>query len=550
MMALFKHKEAWLLLAVFSLFGILYISQLTASGLWFDESIEYYYSKFMVGEVPVNPVDQSGSNMYERICITYQPPLYNILMYLWLCIFDSESWFRLAGVITTFIGAVGFYCSLRRLSGYAWAIGGLCFYLSTAAIVFFALECSEYNLMICMESWMLYFYVVCAQSTDEPVNWRAVTCFFLFAALSVYSQYGAAFFVVALFVSLCFVFFKAKRFSSIYRLVLMGVVTLVVAIVPLLYFFLRVQMEGQGTVQVDHSPVFVGSLLGGVPYSLIKSFFEQVKWIFSTSINWGYMSAVSMWVIAFIVFACTIVVAFLKNRLPVLRSAILACTVCYLLFFILSACSYYAYNSWDGKLGCNNIIEHTRYVLFIVPLLVFMMAIGMISFCKALLNRGYLKGVIALSASLLLVYFAGTVWGLYIGKIKSDGREVTEAWIERHDFQHAVVVQEWLAGIFMFYYQHSDVCRDDISKNIILTKQDMRMPEKTESHLRELGVFELPSFYFIGSKSAIGMKNDEGIQIIRDLFTKKGYKVETIWKKTGPVAKGRGWNSELLFISK
>ena len=76
------------------------------------------------------------------------------------------------------------------------------------------------------------------------------------------------------------------------------------------------------------------------------------------------------------------------------------------------------------------------------------------------------------------------------------------------------------------------------------------MPEKTESHLRELRVSELPSFYFIGSKSAIGMKNDEGIQIIRDLFTQKGYKVETIWKNTSSVAYVRGGNSELLLISK
>lgn len=251
------------------------------------------------------------------------------------------------------------------------------------------------------------------------------------------------------------------------------------------------------------------------------------------------MSAVSMWVIAFIVLACAIVAAFLKNRLPILRSAILACTVCYLLFFILSACSYYAYNSWDGKLGCNNIIEHTRYVLFIVPLLVFMMAIGMISFCKALINRGYLKGGLAVSASLLLVYLAGTVWGLYTGKIKSDGREVTKAWIERHDFQHPVVVQEWLAGTFMFYYQHSDAYHKTPSDHIILTRQDIRIPEKIEPHLRELGVLDLSSFYFIGARSTAGMK-DKALQHVCDVFIKNGYKVQWLWEDS----------SALLFVNK
>lgn len=535
-----NSRELWLLVIILAFWGIFYISGLTHSGLWFDESIEYYYSKYLTGPVPVDPVDQSGNNMYERICLTYQPPLYNILMYFWLLLFDSEAGFRLAGVIITFLGSFGFFFAIRRLAGYLWGILGVCFYLSTAAVFFSALECSEYNLMLCMECWAIYYYVVCVRSPSMNVSYNALMGFFLFAALSVYSQYGAVFFVVALFISLCLVYLKSKNFVSVRRLFIIGTGTFIIAIIPLLFYFLRVQMGNQGSTVVDHHPVFVGHFLGGIPYSLLKSFYEQVMWIFYSSLIWGWITESIMHVAVFIIFVSTLVSTFLKSRIPLLIPSVIASIVCYFLFFVLSACSIYAYNSWDGKLGCYNIIEHTRYILFIVPLFVFTFFIGIISFSKYLSQRIHKRISVGYVFVVMAAFIANALWGGVKGKIKSDGREVTYAWLNLKDDVHKVVVQEWVAGTFMFYYHHSDVCNDVMSNNIILTRQDMRIPEKIESHLRSLGVFDLPAFYYIGNRSALGMNNDEGIQIITDLFTNHGYKVKTIWKGT----------SELLFISK
>ena len=534
-----KSREAWLLVAVFIVFGILYLFQLTTSGLWFDECIEYFYSKYMTGNVPVNPVDQSGKNMYERICITYQPPLYNVLMWLWLSIHDSESWFRLAGVLTTFIGSLGFYFSIRRISNYIWGIFGLCLYLSTAVIVFYAVECAEYNLMLCMESWMLYFYVASVQSSRTCVAWRPLVGFFLFAALAVYSQYGAAFFVLSLFFSLCYIFIKTKNYVSIYRTCLVGIATFFVAIIPLVHFFIKVQMENQGSVQVDHSPVFVGSFWGGIPYSFFMSFYEQVVWIFSSALVWGNIPFQMMRIVVVTLFICTIIVVFLKQRLPILRPVILALVMCYLMFFISSAFSYYAYNSWDGSLGCYNIIQHTRYVLFIVPLLVFMLVVGLVSFCQYLINAGYKKTTFFLVAGILIPFAAHTIWGCYKGKIKSDGREATYTWLSKHDFLHKIVVQEWIAGTFLFYLQHSGIYHEVPKDIIILTKQDMRVPEKVEAYLKDLGVFELSSFYFIGNESTAGVK-EKAFEEAYDVFIRNGYKVQYLWEKS----------SALLFVSR
>ena len=93
----FFTKNEWLLVClVLVAMSIFYFSHLTTSGLWYDEAIEYFYSKYMTGTIPVGM--PQTENMYERICFTYQPPLYNLLMYLWLSVFDSESTFRLAAV--------------------------------------------------------------------------------------------------------------------------------------------------------------------------------------------------------------------------------------------------------------------------------------------------------------------------------------------------------------------------------------------------------------------------------------------------------------------
>jgi hypothetical protein len=539
---LFRNNEIWLLTAIITGFGLLYISRLTFSGLWYDEAIEYYYSRYMSGVVPVsviNPMNLPGNNMYERICMTFQPPLYNILMYLWLLICDNESGFRLAGVLTTFIGALGLYLAIRRHAGNKWGAAGLCIYLSTAVVVYYALECGEYNLMMCMECWTLYFFVVCSDPRKDQTRWSALIGFFLFIALSLYSQYGAAFFAIAVSISLCIIYIKSKKYTSLKRFLIVGIATFVFTIIPLLIFFLRIQIVNQGTSTIDHSFVFVGSFLGGIPYSFLKSIYEQVVWFFSSALIWGWRSLYIMISTVFIVSSFTILSIFLKQKSHMLMPSIMACILCYTLFFVLSACSLYSYNSWDGRLGCYNITHQTRYVLFIVPLFVFTIIVGMINIYQNAKKWKYhriIKGGVYL---ILLIFITNVIWSLYKGKIKSDDREATIEWINRKDFSNKVVVQEWVSPTFMYYVQHSPIYKD-VRDNIILTRHDMRIPEKIEPHLRELGVIDLPRFYFIGNSTAEGMDNGEGIQIIYDIFIKEGYDVQTIREGT----------TSMLYISK
>lgn len=98
-------------------------------------------------------------NMYERICRTYQLPLYNFLMYFWL-LFDSEFGFRMAGILTTLIGAVGIFKAVDEQTGNgAWANIGIILYVFTYNIAYYGLECAEYNLMLCCVAWIVLFYI-------------------------------------------------------------------------------------------------------------------------------------------------------------------------------------------------------------------------------------------------------------------------------------------------------------------------------------------------------------------------------------------------------
>ena len=184
-----KRKYIWVVLVFLAVFILLCLNA-TRSGLWYDESIEYYFSRVSSGPVPGS---RDSGSMYERIVETFQPPLYNWLMFLWLSFFDSEFGFRLAGILTTVLGGIGFFLALKKVTETRWAAIGSAVYLLTGRILIYALECAEYNLMLCLLCWTLCFFVY---ALLEKKTYQIIG-FFLMACLSVYSQYGAVFVILS-----------------------------------------------------------------------------------------------------------------------------------------------------------------------------------------------------------------------------------------------------------------------------------------------------------------------------------------------------------------
>ena len=517
----FFAKNEWLLVCLVLLaMGIFYFSHLTTSCLWYDEAVEYFYSKYMTGSASMGlPLTE---NMYERICFTFQPPLYNVLMYLWLSVFDSESTFRLAGVLTTFVGSIGLYCAFRKITGIKWSLMGLCVYLTACSVKFYALECAEYNLLLCMECWMLYFFVCCITGNSTRARKRGLIGFYAFAALSIYSQYGSAFLIAALFLALCLVYIKRKDYVSLRWLFGLGFAVALVAIVPLWIWFIQKQLHHQGTSAVNHSPVFVGNVF----YSLKESFCNNVSWIFTMPETNKVRLARAMNLIVVGMGICTIFSVFRWKRARVLAPCLTACVICFMAFFIAGACSFYAYNWWDGY-GCNNIINGNRYIIFFAPLLIFTLVTGTCLCCQSIAIKSWLHKLMCFVPIVIAAIFYAQLW-LSPCVIKNDVREATNAWMEVGGYRSHTLLQEWVAGTFHYYFRHSPVFSPEAQEKIITMELMIRTQDRKTmfKYLTGINVFSYPELYYVGYISSPGSPNN--LEMIRSIFTQQGYDVETV----------------------
>lgn len=199
-----KADEKWLWVGFsFTILFLVCIYKLTNASLWFDETIEFYYSKTLVGIVPG---ETDVTNMYERIVSTFQPPLYNIVMFFWLKISESEWWFRFFGVVIGIVGAAGVYKAIEKIWNYQAAAVAVIVLVCTRQYIYYIQECAEYNLMLAGLCWMMYAWI-CLM---EEVTPKRIAGFLLAAIVSVYSQYGALF-PVAAFSMAALVYIICKR---------------------------------------------------------------------------------------------------------------------------------------------------------------------------------------------------------------------------------------------------------------------------------------------------------------------------------------------------
>ena len=453
-----NKKELFFLMLAFIIAGCFYLTHITTTGLQFDEGIEYFYSKYMTA-LPVNLHESPSGNMYERIISTYQPPLYNIMMYCWLCLFDSEFFFRLAGVIVTFVGALGFYFTLKKITDFRWAALGMLMYLSAYSVMYYALECAEYNLQLCMECWMIFFFIRCIDVKE--VSRKDIIGFYLFAVLSIYSQYGSAFLIISLFIVLFHNYIKYKSYNSLRWLIIIGILVVFIFIVPLWIFFVEPQMTHQESLTISHRPVYVKNII----YSLILSIYNSISWIYT----YIYATHVSMGSVAVFAigtsFIFFIIIAIFRTHQRIYTLLVSTLLLCFLLYFFASAHSFYAYNAFEGKVGCYNIIWGKRYVLFIAPIFILTMMTSINQIYKSFPSKSKTRKLILLSNIGVVLILYAWMW-LYGVVSKGKEREAIYAWIEMNGYNKKTLIQPEVLPAFYFYYIHSPKY-DNNSNNII-----------------------------------------------------------------------------------
>ena len=336
-----KHNTRFWLFFTIIIGTAILCYRLTASGLWYDECVEFYFSKYATG---TTPGFSNFHNMYQRICFTAQPPLYNVLLWLWLRVSDSEIWFRLAGVITALSGGMGiFFYTKKKNQLVATTLTLL--YISAFPTRYFALECGEYNLLAANLIWL--FVSFCSYIETNKRFYLGLFLFFCTAA--VYSQYGAAFVVIGFAMVLVFYLIKYNK-KDFQFLFITGMLIVLFAAAPLFYFFLIPQMTAQQGTNTDISHSLSFSV------DLAKDFLISIKDTFTyfflrDQSSIGKVCIILLSVILVILGVIRLLAPDNKQKNHTGEAITLASFISFLLYFFAVKMNYYGMVFVGGTFG-------------------------------------------------------------------------------------------------------------------------------------------------------------------------------------------------------
>lgn len=503
-----KYIPRVLTCAAFLFYLLITCYKLTDAPLWFDETIEYWFSRLMKGSLPfVTNGTEGTTDMYHRILTTYQPPLYNVLMFFWLKISESEWWFRFFGVLMGLLGNIAVYRTVKRHgSEYAAALAvffSSCIYIS----LYYMQECSEYCLMLGTLSWTIYYFfeVIRERSTKN------IVLFTVSSILPVYSQYGAAFPVAAmLFVAYVYVLTGKERKAAV-RMTASYLTALVVAAIPLIVFFLAKQMAGiQG--EAGGSGVSLG---GNIVVVFFKSFITVIWW----SIFGGCSNAVTFVIASF--FLASLLVAVVFSRKMHIRLLVAINAVTWIVYFIAVRSGLYSY----GMFG-------NRYNLFFIPLWVvtiFLVAQEIPEIARERLPERFRAAgrIYCVIGVCLVVCFMYSNWHRKIrnNRTKEDMRGAVAAWVECGAKDSETIVYYAGDSGFAYYVRHADDYREEWERNVrYMAWESDLSKEGFDGYLSALyGEEEPQEIYVIGSH----IRDD--LYTMLAVLANRGYTTESVF---------------------
>ncbi len=515
MTAIKKNKEMLLTIGAFAIFIFVACFKLTAAPLWFDETIEYWYSTIMFGRLPYEGVDFVGPvNMYERIVSTFQPPIYNILMWLWLQVSDTEWWFRFFGVVMGFIGAIGIYKSVQKLSNTYVASLAVVFCAFLYRLVYFWQECAEYCIMLAALCWALYFWI----SLLKEVSTKNIILFTVFCIIPVYCQYGAAFPVFGMIVTafLYVVLQKDKKYTKTIFASYGG--ALVFAALPLFWFFIRIQMSGQ----VGREETF-DTELSAFGSNFITDFFgsmgEVFRWSFLAP---GLGSAIVTVLLVFVLILVAIALIFGKSK--TLRWMALFNLVTWVIYYVAVKLGVYSYGSFGS-----------RYNMFFVPL----WAIFIFAVCYELyqiLGTGIRPGKLDLSkvqkvfAVLCVCAVAGYSMISWVTVLrhnwtKEDIRGAVNAWYEEEAYEKPTIIYYASNSGFAYYARQNEAFKPEHEDNVAyMTWMRDKTAADYEGYVNQVYGVEWPAEIYV-----VASHTRDDLDTFASCFTSRGYEQEEVY---------------------
>lgn len=433
-----KEKIMYIALGIgFALYVAIACYKLTNASLWYDETIEYWYSKIMIGPIPFI---ERGNNMYERIISTFQPPLYNFVMYFWLLISTSQWWFRFFGVVCGFIGMIGLYKTIRTISGMEIAVCAVFFSTFVVKLVYYWQECAEYCMMLASLFWAIYMFVKVIENTSI----RNIILFNVAVIIPVYCQYGAAFVIIPLIIIVAIDTCLKKDKKAIKVLVISYLSSFICAAVPLYLFFLRKQvlLQKGGTVALKDFNIYVVK-------DFWKTFITVVKYCFFENYSDEIIRPI------LIVFLLSVIVVFALCSNKVVKYLIISSVLTYLMYYFAVITEIYAY----GQFG-------VRWNLFLIPvwiILIVTVIFELLQICRRVFAKSkYLDKIyyVCVGGCFAAIFCYGSIaWesDLKDNWTKDNIRGVTESWYAHQGYLTDTVV--WYAANcgFSYYLQQNDM---------------------------------------------------------------------------------------------
>lgn len=366
--------------------------------LWFDEGMEYW--------VATSPIQDMARNVRRGI---QDPPLYSLLLHLWMSLGRNELYLRFPSVVFSILGIAGMTKLGDSLGGSPTGLVAATMMALLPPQIRYAQEAGQYALMGSLLVWNL---LALYRMRVRP-SWATSLLWTLSALSATYAYYGAA--IVVLMTSGVELGRSAlhRRWRSVARGI--GTIGLYsICTIPLLVFFLPRQLQMGPTTEAFHI-VFSSPLLE--LRDLAVSTQELTAFVFS---GWPW-TPVSKWLSSSLV-AILLLRSFLAGR----ESNDLGRVW---LWLVPTWAAYYA-------LGKLNLFPYGfRYGLILVPLLIPTTAVGI---CTAFLEK-HRAAVGAVCTLLLLLTCVVSLPNLAFRSLLYPDR--TWAWPETEQLQP--VVEYW-----------------------------------------------------------------------------------------------------------
>lgn len=446
-----KHKEKIWIGAAFFFFFLFSCYKLTAAPLWYDETLEFYFSRYLTG--PVEHVT-GLQNLYERLVYYgFQPPLYNLLMRVWLVFGESEWWYRFSCVIFGLISAAGIFKTVTYKADKKTAAIAVVLYPFLYEIMYYFRECAEYALLLAVLPWILYFYF---RALEEGKT-KNLLLFTLFCVAGVYSQYGAVFIIIPLAVSLLLETWIKNR-EKVKILLSAYLFSAAFAGIPLYWWFIRVQLSVQNTAGKQlHTEV---EFLNG---NVVYDFFKNLSYVFSWSLIELFSIERFEIVTALILAGMLVLAGFIlvcgKNR--GLKHLLLANLFTWLLYYVLVKANIYAYGGFGN-----------RYNVFFVPvwfITLVLTAYESIRLVREKFRKKWMVFVLIGAFGISSIFVAA----LNLRKMphvfeRSHTREAVAHWYERKGYDTFTYVCFGENVSFEYYLTHNENFKEEYKDHIYM----------------------------------------------------------------------------------